>query len=172
MSGDTYMKKEVTVEEITDVDSLDEVLATFSHMEFLTQTRDPVERRKYAEKLLATGHAIAEFHDGKPMGMMCFYCNDVETRIGYITMFALMEELGFAKGRTMFNLAKLSAEIADRTGMEWVRIEVDDNNVIARKLYERMGFEYTEKKEHSSIMKVSLEKLLGNFRKLSREDRK
>lgn len=165
-------KKEIVVKEITDAKSLEEVLAAFSHMEFMTPAKDPAERKRYAEKLLATGHAIAEFHDGKPMGMMCFYCNDVETRIGYITLFALMEELGFAKGRTMFNLAKLSAEIADRTGMDWVRIEVDDRNVLARKLYERMGFEYTEKKEHSSIMLVSLEKLLGNFKKLSGESSK
>ena len=163
---------DVSVREVTEIDELDRVFKAFAHMNFLDRVKNDDDRREYAEKLLANGHVVAEFHADKPVGMLCFYCNDLETRIGFITMFALLDELGFAKGRTMFNLAKLSAEIADRTGMEWVRIEVDDNNVIARKLYERMGFEYTEKKEHSSMMLVPLEKLLGNFRKLSREDRK
>ncbi|MCR4792392.1 MAG: GNAT family N-acetyltransferase [Lachnospiraceae bacterium] len=159
--------EDVSVREVTDLDELDQVFKAFAHMNFLDRVKDDADRREYAEKLLANGHVVVEYHSERPMGMLCFYCNDLETKIVFISMFALLDELGFAKGRTMFRLAEKSAEIAREAGMEMVRIEVDDKNIIARKLYERMGFEYTEKREHSSLMIITIDKLLGCFKKRS-----
>jgi hypothetical protein len=108
----------------------------------------------YAKKQLEFGHMIVEYLDGEPVGYICFYANDHATRVVFISAIVVTGS-GLQRGKVFYNLITEGARIGIREGMTSVKLEVDKDNISARKLYEQIGFEYTgEEKEHSVYMVI------------------
>ena len=150
------MKQKIDVSEVINTDEFEQVLEEFKDYKTLTFMESEDSKRKFAKKQVENGHVIVEKHDDVPVGFVCLYCNDMESKAAFVTAFALSDKLGFAKGLTMARLIKRAFEIAFEAGMESVKLEVDDDNARAIKLYEAMGFRYLPKKgEHSSFMEMN-----------------
>ncbi|WP_026657844.1 GNAT family N-acetyltransferase [Butyrivibrio sp. AC2005] len=147
------MGREIDVIEVKEVTEFIEILNEFRDYKTLTFMIDEDTKKKFAKKQIDNGHVIVERHDGLPVGFICIYCNDTENKVAFVTAFALSDKLGFAKGLTMARILNKAFELGIQAGMEKVKLEVDDENHRARKLYEAIGFKYLpEKGEHSSFM--------------------
>lgn len=155
-------KAHVDVHEVTSKEELKKILVEFKEYRFLHDVTDDDKIEAYAKKQLTYGHVVAEYHDGKPVGFISFYDNDTNSKTAYISVFALSEGLGFMKGKTMVRIATESFRIAKDCGLEKIKLEVDKENKVARKLYEHLGFKYTgEETDHSLYMLVEFDSLEG-----------
>ena len=153
-------KAQVDVHEVTSAEEFKIILSKFKDYEFLHDVTDDDKINAYVEKQLTYGHVIAEYHDDDPVGFISFYDNDKENKTGYISVFALSDELGFMKGKTMVRIALESFKVAKDCGLDKIKIEVDKENKVARKLYEHLGFKYTgEETDHSLFMLVGFDSL-------------
>lgn len=155
-------KAHVVVCEVTSKEELKKILMEFKDYRFLHDVKDDDKIEAYVEKQLTYGHVVAEYHDGKPVGFISFYDNDTNSKTAYISVFALSEGLGFMKGKTMVRIAMESFRIAKDCGLEKIKLEVDKENKVARKLYEHLGFKYTgEETDHSFYMIIEFDSLEG-----------
>ena len=159
------MESENITYEIRNYEECVEVFKAFNNGE-IEIFEDEQKLEKYAKKVIKNGHLIVDRKEGRPVGVVSFYCNDTVSKTAYVTMLILSNRLGFAKGHTFFRLCAKAIELVNKTSMERIRIEVKENNTKARILYEHMGFKYTEEKGNDSLyMEISLEDYRKNFKK-------
>ena len=158
------MKSEISVYEVVDIEDLVKIFDAFKGCGTLTFTKNEETMIQFAKKQIDNGHTIVEKRDGAPAGFICFYSNDVATKTGYITAFALDENLGLGKGKTMFRLFREAVRIGSEAGMKNIRLEVAENNTKARKLYEHLGFKYVPGKGDGSFyMEMSVDDFVGRM---------
>ncbi len=108
----------------------------------------------FSKKLSQNAEVYVSYEGQKLVGISCFYCNDVQTKIGYITLIGVLPELrGGGFGKAIFDF---TAAVMRDKGMKSVRLEVDNDNLGAQKFYTRQGFAFVEQNENSSYMIMPL----------------
>ncbi len=153
----------VSVIEIHDLDIAFDVIKKLADSEFLTYARDDDVARSFAEKQLKFGHMLVAYLKNEPMGYICFYSNDLESRTGFITSIVI-GECGIVRGRIFLWLIKEAAVIGKRDGMTGVRVQVSKENKHARRLYEAAGLTYTgEENENGLYMYTDIDMALAQM---------
>ena len=153
MASDNIIVKEETL-----FDKVEKVILEYKDTYFLRAITDDSNREQFINKHLKNGHFLVEYHDDKPVGFISFYSNDTETKKVYVTAFALSEDLGFLKGKTLIRLLNKGLEIVTKNNREIVRLEVERDNEKAIKLYKHLGFEITPSTKETTYymeMKIS-----------------
>lgn len=88
----------------------------------------------------------------QPMGYAALYANNMETRVGYISLIAVLPE--YQKKRIGSKLMETCEEIAKENGMETIRLEVYLNNYKAISFYEQHGFQKQHETDHGSMYMI------------------
>lgn len=90
------------------------------------------------------------------IGYVALYANDIQGRTAYITLIAVRKES--QKAGVGSSLMYWCEKTAIKKGMKTLRLEVEKDNVAARRFYERHGFCYEEEQNKDSLyMRKSLE---------------
>ncbi len=149
--------KEIIVKELTTFEEVEMVILEFKDTHFLRPITKDSYRATFIQKHLESGHFLAEFHSGKPVGILSFYSNDTDSKTAFVTSLALSEDLGFLKGKTLIRLINKGFKMALENNMEIVRLEVEKDNEKAIKLYKHFGFHFIESdKENTYYMEMNL----------------
>ena len=156
--------KESSIYEVVNPRELEDIMKHLSKIESMSCFRDKSVREEFARKQIKFGHVYAQKHGDIPIAVACFYCNDKESRIAYITALVLGDELGISKGVTMIEFARKFIGLCRQNDMKTIRLEVANTNSRARRLYEHVGFTYTgEEKKDSSYMEMPLDEFEAVF---------
>lgn len=162
------MASNISVQELTTYEAIEQVVLAFSDSHFLRTITHGESRKQFIEKHLEYGHVVAEFHDETPVGFISFYSNDLINKIAYVTAFAISEDLGFLKGKTLMRLLSEGKKIVDEKGMKAVRLEVEKENTKAIRLYKHFGFNKISGTDngltHLSDNTIFMELNLENFK--------
>lgn len=108
------------------------------------------EPEAYAVKLAACAEAIVCGHNVVDFsGGVWGYCNDLTSRIAYISYIAKTKDAPKGLG---FQMHEAFRWFALGRGMERVRLEVLKTNVHAQKFYDKLGYSRVEEREHSFLL--------------------
>lgn len=93
----------------------------------------------YISKLKANAEFLTYYDSGQCEGLVAFYCNDLVGKKSFITLVLLSRKY---RGKGIASeLINGVIRICVRRGFHTCSLEVDTNNVSAKKLYEKIGFE-------------------------------
>jgi len=109
---------------------------------------------EYLAKLEANAEIVADFIDGRCRGFVAYYCNDMQTKIAFITLVLVDPQdrsLGLGQALTTFvlNIAKLR-------GFRTCRLEVNKTNQVAYNMYLSRGFYWVEDRGEMCLMEIEL----------------
>ena len=108
----------------------------------------------YAAKLSNYAEAIvSSFNAVDFAGGVWGYCNDLTSRIAYISYIAKTKDAPQGLG---FQMHEAFRWFAIGRGMERVRLEVLRKNVHAQEFYDRLGYACIEEREHSFFLERTL----------------
>lgn len=115
-----------------------ELVQAFSRW-FYNRTLKKAEVDVLAEKIAAHAEMVAAVENGETAGFVAYYRNDLAGRAAFITVVIVRPRF---RGRGL-GKAMLQTVIADcfAHGFQTVRLEVDDANRGAVRLYERLSFQ-------------------------------
>lgn len=125
--------------QINSIDEIKELLASFSNA-FPGRIFDEKEIEILSDKF--DKYAVVEClkNDGEIIAFSCFYCNDIEDYVAYISMIATSEKYrGKKYGRTMLEEV---CRVSKERGMKTIRLEVLNTNRTAISFYEKNGFSF------------------------------
>ncbi|TNV22986.1 GNAT family N-acetyltransferase [Buttiauxella sp. B2] len=107
----------------------------------------------YAKKLTDLALCLEAWYQGALVGLLCVYCN--EPRNGaFVTNVSIVPEF---QGRGMASeLVRNAIETVKEIGVDSLRLEVDDTNVIAMRLYRQFGFTPERVTSQSTMMILNL----------------
>ena len=113
------------------------------------------DKAVFAKKLASKANNIVLLNDGRCVAFSSFYCNDLNKKVGYISMLAVYP--GFErKGYASIMLEEIFREMKN-CGMRYVKLEVLKDNIAAINLYKKYGFTICENsKDISFYMEKSL----------------
>lgn len=114
-----------------------------------------VDLNAYAEKLVARALMFEAWAEGRLVGLVAAYCNDLVTREGFITSVSVLPAW-LGKGVASRLMSDCLAH-AVRVGMRQMSLEVAKTNSRAVGLYTRLGFlpEFAPS-GHLLVMRASL----------------
>lgn len=110
----------------------------------------------YAEKIKNNAKIMSYFDNGNLVAFIAFYCNDLETRIGFMSMLAVSKN-NQGKGLAR-SLIKSSIDLLKNENFNRYRLEVFKTNNKAINLYKKMGFEVISELDFSLILELELKK--------------
>ncbi|MHB8270344.1 GNAT family N-acetyltransferase [Bradyrhizobium sp.] len=101
-----------------------------------------VDVEQYSTKIALRAVRFEAWQGETLVGLVAAYLNDRETRSGFITNVSVLRE--FTHRGIGTRLVTKALESARAEGFETVSLEVTDNNLVAIRLYEKLGFVRTE----------------------------
>lgn len=108
----------------------------------------------YITKLVNNAEFIAAFHGEICQGFVAYYCNDVASRVAYITLVLVVPDYrGGGLGQSLVNFVLIHAK---KKGFLQCRLEVGSNNEAALALYKKLGFIIIENRVNKLLLEVSL----------------
>lgn len=107
----------------------------------------------YAVKLSNCAEAIVCRTAGDFVGGVWGYCNDLESRVAYISYIAKEKDAPKGLGCELHEAFRW---FAIGRGMERVRLEVLKSNVHAQRFYDKLGYVCIEEREHSFLLERGL----------------
>lgn len=113
-----------------------------------------VSVEEYIQKIQEHAEFLAHYAARSCLGFVSFYCNDFESKRGYITM-VLVSESGRGKGvakQLVFGVLNIMRSRGYRT----CDLEVFRSNHLAYNLYIKCGFRVVQESEESFKMSVDL----------------
>lgn len=113
-----------------------------------------VDLNAYLDKLEAKAEIVADFIDGRCRGFVAYYCNDIQTKLAFITLVLVGPQdrgLGLGQALTLFVL-----NIARSRGFKVCRLEVNKANQIAYNMYLAQGFYLVEDRGGMYLLEVAL----------------
>lgn len=111
----------------------------------------------YAEKLSRCALCYKCVLEKKAVGILIFYANDLITRTAYISLIGILPEWqGKGLGQ---NLLDYCIAVSLTQGMKILQLEVDDDNTVAIRFYQKHGFIIQKNKSTNSKL---LSKLIDN----------
>ena len=144
----------ISFEKVQGSESIKEKL--FEFMDCFPGLKNRIDNiSEYSDKLSDNANVSVLQFDSDPVGIACFYDNDKNTFIGYISLIGIKSEYrkkGFGKVLMGHVLEESKAN-----GMKTVRLEVDDRNRDAISFYKKYGFVTVGKaRENSSYMQIEI----------------
>ncbi|MCC5881464.1 MAG: GNAT family N-acetyltransferase [Halomonas sp.] len=113
-----------------------------------------VDLEAYADKLLQKAELLVHYRGSEVLGIVAFYCNDVETLCGYLSLMWVSPEArgsGFAH-----ELLDAVIRIMESRRFRHLKLEVLAENHRAINFYRREGFEVTDANNGTLIMDLML----------------
>jgi ribosomal-protein-alanine N-acetyltransferase len=112
---------------------------------------------EYSTKIAARAVSFEAWNGETLVGLVAAYLNDPEARSGYITNVSVLRE--FTRCGIATKLVAEVLEYARAEGFETVSLEVTDNNAVAIRLYEKLGFARAEGGDGGRVrMRVELDR--------------
>lgn len=106
---------------------------------------------EYATKVCKYGRVLVIKEEEAVKGFVIFYCNDLESKKSYISLIAVSDK--YRRQHVGSDLVAAVENVSKDAGMQFIRLEVDNDNEGARSFYERLGFvKVSEASESSSYM--------------------
>lgn len=140
-----------SVDEIADC--VRQLKTEFSHLE------ERVNLAKWCLKLQCHAYNVAIFANRKIVGFAAVYINDFLQKEAYLTL------IGIDANHRRHGYGRLLLEhcigIAEKKGMQSIRLEVDGDNVVGQAFYRSMGFQQDSITERGSFM---MKKQIYNIR--------
>lgn len=103
---------------------------------------------EYAQKVVCFGRVLIAVKNGNVVGLCAFYDNNQDLKIGYITLIGVKEEYRNCHiGQTLLLACE---EMMRQSGMQSVRLEVDNDNEVATHFYICMGYVKSEEVSDTS----------------------
>ena len=113
-----------------------------------------VDLGAYLDKIGSRAEILTVSGEGRCRGVVAYYCNDISTQRGFITL-VLVSPLdrgaGIGKSLVSCSLAHMKS-----LGLTACRLEVADHSPEARALYDSLGFRTIEARTGRVIMEVTL----------------
>ena len=113
-----------------------------------------IDLKQYSQKLYTYAEAFEIVGNNQKIGFIVFYCNDMVTYTGYLTLIAVNKEYSHMGIGT--ELIKKYQNHCKRCGMNKLRLEVYKNNRIAISFYEKIGFSITDENDKSYYMEKKI----------------
>lgn len=163
----------IEIEVKSNPDEVFDIISEFRDSEMFSFMEDDNARRVYAEKIAKSSYFTAAYYEGKVIGCLSMYMNDIESKYVYTTFLAVKTELGILASVAMMQLCYHSLEIAREKGLTMLRFEVRKDNKKAQNLVKTLGFRYISDASDVSIyMEATLEGVINRIeRVLSRFSR-
>lgn len=122
-------------------------------LDLLNQNNDQLKISSpelYANKIINNSRILKVHNNGKLIGFISYYINNLETKIGFISMVLVDDKYrGFGIG---LSLVKYALNDIENAGFIACNLEVNKRNSIAFKLYSNLGFKVSTEKQNSLIM--------------------
>lgn len=160
--------KKIECRFIEDAGEIEKALEAIANEPFMDMYKDPDFRRKHAEKLARYAYVVAEYHDDRPVAVIAFYANDLDSGVVYLIVGAVIKDaVGITGAKTLLRIGNTASSLPVLKQMKRVRFKVREDNYHARRLYE-MCFTYTgEQRGKKLFMEGDLKKLIRKIDELS-----
>lgn len=111
----------------------------------------------YLDKLAARAEFMVHYDSGNCLGFVAFYCNDLESRVAFITLVLTSDQ---ARGRGVArNLLIATLLTMKNRDFHLCRLEVKKANTSAIGLYQKLNFYPFRENDDSLILEFDLSKL-------------
>lgn len=113
-----------------------------------------VDLSTFAIKMIKNSVRFEAWNEGKLIGIVACYFNDLLNLRGFITHVSVTKEhkgMGISK-----ELLKMCINYGEAKGYRYIDLEVDKKNNIAYQLYKKVGFNEYEVKLESVIMRLNI----------------
>ncbi|MCC5881999.1 MAG: GNAT family N-acetyltransferase [Halomonas sp.] len=118
-----------------------------------------VDLKDYASKLLNRAEIRFHYSEGNCQGFIAYYCNDKESRCGYISLVLVAHT---AQGTGLAGeLLEHVIDAMERRKFTRVRLQVDHDNPRAINFYKRHGFELVDARNDMWTMERKLSSTMG-----------
>lgn len=107
--------------------------------EFPTPLSERVDLDKYTVKFCGKGSVICALYQNKIVGLLGGYCNNHETKKGYISV--LIIDRAFRGNKISKHLLEDFIQKCKASGMKQIEVHTYKTNIEAIGLYEKFGFE-------------------------------
>ena len=145
----------MTIEKIEESGSLFQTFAAFLQEENKAYNIERLRAR--CDKIITYGEAYCAKHGEDTASYLCFYANDMESRIGFFTAIKTSPRYrgqGYAKALTAYCFS-----VMKNKGMKRCRLEVRKDNETAIRFYEKAGFVKSDEissREDYMVMEAAL----------------
>lgn len=108
----------------------------------------------YIKKLVNNARVISIHEAGKIIGVIAFYCNNLEDSVSYISLIAVdVNNRGKGIGAELIDMALL---VSKKKGFQCCRLEVEKSNTKAISLYVKKGFSILIEHENKCVMQKKI----------------
>lgn len=108
----------------------------------------------YITKLVNNAEFVTAFHGETCQGFVAYYCNDLASRVAYITLVLVVPDYrGVGLGQSLVSFVLIHAK---KKGFVQCRLEVSSNNEAALALYKKLGFRIIENRVNKILLEVIL----------------
>lgn len=104
---------------------------------------------EYAKKLYTYAEVYVGIQEETTFGLLIFYANDKSTKTAYISLIGVKEE--YRHQHLGEWLLEKCISVSKEAGMRQLKLEVDSDNINAKRFYKRNGFKYVEDTGRDSI---------------------
>jgi ribosomal protein S18 acetylase RimI-like enzyme len=106
--------------------------------DFIPSLSESVNIKDYCTKITLNSTVLSIIREGELIGFVAVYCNDIESRVGYVTMLAVSKKYrtnGIGK-----QLITLTSEFLKANGFRKIHLEIFKTNIKAISFYKTLGF--------------------------------
>lgn len=139
----------IEIERISDTNLIKQIIEIFS--EDFTPALIPRigNLEDYSKKLSQFGNVYVAQENGKYLGYISFYANDLISKCAYITQLAVKKhDRNKGVGSLLINCC---IQFVKSSGLRLIRLEVRKHNNNAIHFYESFGFNYSAEANNESI---------------------
>jgi len=117
---------------------------------FIPNLAETVNIRDYSKKVFENAITFEAWENNKLIGLVASYFNDNKNRKGFITNVSVSKNYqGKGIAAILLNMCK---NYGAKYNFNSIKLEVNKNNILAIKLYKKLGFDETEVKQNILTM--------------------
>ena len=122
--------------------------------DFIPPLSDTLNIEEYSKKMSHKSTIFSVYDEGKLVAFMSVYCNDLENKIAYGTMLAVVKtHRVYGLGP---NLIKTTVDFLKKKSFKVFRLEIYKSNPRVITLYKRLKFQIVQETENSVFVELSL----------------
>ena len=141
-------------------DEIASLLRDMADIPFLSILKDNKFIELYSEKLHKNAYVIADYVNGQPMAFIAFYANDTISHKAFAPIAGIKNRDNLSKISSILRIAYCAYEIFLSKNVEFVQLEVADENIHAIDLYYQIGFQpIGQRGITGEIMEISMDKI-------------
>ncbi len=108
----------------------------------------------YAQKIVEKADTFEAWSEGKLIGLIVAYCNNLDEREAYLTNVGVVESFG-----SMGIASELLSSCIKHVGnikFNWIKLKVNKNSKKARNLYKKCGFQEIGSEDEFVLMRCEV----------------